>query len=54
MADRPGNGAMKSSRSGARFEISVDGTLRTYRDTKEIALEAAELLKSRNPNSRSL
>ena len=37
--------------TGAQFEISIDGTLRTYRDTKEIALEAARVLKSRNPNS---
>jgi predicted Rdx family selenoprotein len=37
--------------TGAQFEISIDGTLRTYRDTKEIAFEAARVLKSRNPNS---
>ena len=30
---------------GARFEISIDGTPRTYRDDKAIAIEAAEQLK---------
>jgi hypothetical protein len=35
----------------ARYEISVDGTVRTYRDTRDIALEAANVLKACNPNS---
>ena len=35
----------------ARFEISIDGVPRTYRDQKEFALLAAQILKSRNPNS---
>ena len=30
---------------GAQFEISIDGTPRTYRDLKPLAIEAAELLK---------
>jgi hypothetical protein len=29
----------------AQFEISIDGTPRTYRDLKPLAIEAAELLK---------
>ena len=37
--------------TGARFEISIDGVPRTYRDQKELALLAAQILKSRNPNS---
>ena len=37
--------------TGARFEISIDGVLRTYRDRKDLALLAAQILKSRNPNS---
>ena len=37
---------------GAQFEISVDGKPRSYRDTKSIAMEAAEFLKSRNPKYR--
>jgi len=35
---------------GARYEISVDGKPRSNRDVKAIALEAAEYLKSKNPN----
>jgi predicted Rdx family selenoprotein len=35
---------------GAQFEISIDGVARTYRDKKDIALQSAQLLKSRNPN----
>ena len=37
--------------TGAQFEISVDGVPRTYRDRKELALLAAQILRSRNPNS---
>ena len=37
--------------TGAQFEISIDGVPRTYRDQKELALLAAQILKSRNPNS---
>ena len=36
---------------GARFEISIDGTPRTYRDDKAIAIEAAEQLKRKYPHS---
>ena len=35
----------------ARFEISIDGIPRYYRDQKDLALLAAQILKSRNPNS---
>jgi hypothetical protein len=37
--------------TGAQFEISIDGVPRTYRDRKDIALQSAQFLKSRNPNS---
>jgi len=37
--------------TGAQFEISIDGTPRTYRDQKDLALLAAQILKSRNPHS---
>jgi len=37
--------------TGAQFEISIDGVPRTYRDRKDLALQSAQLLKSRNPNS---
>ena len=36
---------------GAQFEISIDGTPRTYRDLKPFAIEAAEYLKRKHPNS---
>ena len=38
------------ARTGAQFEISIDGVPRTYRDRKDLALLAAQILKSRNPN----
>jgi len=31
--------------TGARFEISIDGTPRTHRDRKPLAIEAPEHLK---------
>ena len=37
--------------TGAQFEISIDGIPRTYRDRKDLALQSAQFLKSRNPNS---
>ena len=37
--------------TGAQFEVSIDGVPRTYRDRKDLALLAAQILKSRNPNS---
>jgi electron transfer flavoprotein alpha/beta subunit len=37
--------------SGAQFEISVDGKPRSYRDRKAVAIEAAEHLKRKHPNS---
>ena len=37
--------------TGAQFEISIDGVASFYRDRKDLALSAAQMLKSRNPNS---
>jgi hypothetical protein len=37
--------------SGAQFEISVDSKPRSYRDRKSVAIEAAEHLKRKYPNS---
>ena len=37
--------------TGAQYEISIDGIPRSYRDRKELALQGARFLKSRNPNS---
>jgi hypothetical protein len=36
---------MITSRSGAQFEILVDGKPRSYRDIKAVAIETAEFLK---------
>ena len=35
----------------ANFALSVDGVARSYRDGKDLALQSALFLKSRNPNS---
>jgi hypothetical protein len=37
--------------TGAQFEIRIDGTPRSYRDRKDFAMEAARLIKSKNPQS---
>ena len=37
--------------TGAQFEISIDAVPRTYRVRKDLALQSAQILKSRNPNS---
>jgi hypothetical protein len=37
--------------SGAQFEISIGGKPRSYRDTKPMAIEAADYLKQRHPHS---
>ena len=37
--------------TGAQYEIRIDGTPRTYRDRRDSAMEAARLLKSKNPHS---
>jgi hypothetical protein len=36
--------------TGARFEISIDGTPHTHRDRKPLAIEAAEHLKRKHPH----
>jgi hypothetical protein len=36
---------------GACCEIAIDGTPRSYRDRKELAIEAATFLKTKNPNA---
>ena len=37
--------------TGAQFEIRIDGTPRSYRDRKDYVMEAARLLKSKNPHN---
>jgi hypothetical protein len=38
--------------SGARFEIVIDGTPRTYRDREDYAREAALFLKAKQPHAK--
>jgi hypothetical protein len=42
---------MRDKSAGARFEITIDGVSRTWRDTTESALDAARNLKGRNLGS---
>jgi len=37
---------------GARYEITIDGKPRSYRDSKPIAIEAGRFLKRKNPNAK--
>jgi hypothetical protein len=37
--------------TGAQYKIRIDGAPRTYRDRKDYAMEAARLIKSKNPHS---
>jgi len=37
-----------TSNAGTRFEIAIDGTPRTYRCVRELAIEAATFLKTKN------
>ena len=39
------------SNTGARYEITIDGTTRSHRDRKDMALEAAKFLKTKNVHS---
>jgi hypothetical protein len=38
--------------TGACYEIAIDGTPRSYRDRKELAIEAATFLKIKNPSAQ--
>ena len=40
-----------TNNTGAGFEIAIDGTTRSYRDRKELAIEAATLLRTKNVHS---
>jgi hypothetical protein len=42
---------MVQKQIGACFEIRVDGKARSYRDRKEIAIEAGEYLKQMHPQN---
>lgn len=38
--------------NGAHFEIKGDGTVRTHRDVRESAIEAARFLQQRSPGAK--
>jgi len=38
--------------TGACYEIAIDGSPRSYRDRKELAIEAATFLKTKHPNAQ--
>jgi electron transfer flavoprotein alpha/beta subunit len=46
-----GQAKMTKAKTGAQYEIAIDGTTRTYRDTEKIAIEAAIRLKTKQPQS---
>jgi hypothetical protein len=43
---------MTTASSGADFEIMVDGAIRTHRDVRDTAIEAARFLQQRNPSAK--
>ncbi len=43
---------MSTTPMGAHFEIKVDGMVRSYRDQREAAIDAARVLQVRNPASK--
>lgn len=43
---------MTTPGSGAHFEIKVDGVVRSYRDERDTAIEAARYLRQRNPGAK--
>ena len=45
---------MTTAPPGVRFEIRVDGVVRTHRDVRETAIEAARFLQQRNLGAKIL
>lgn len=43
---------MITAAPGAHFEIKVDGMVRSSRDVRETAIEAARFLQQRNPAAK--
>jgi hypothetical protein len=48
----PDQDPMTREASGGQFEIKVDGVVRTHRDVRETAIEAARFLQQRNPGAK--
>ena len=42
---------MTAKNTGSRWEITVDGKPRTYDHKRELAIEAAQYLKLKNPHA---
>jgi hypothetical protein len=42
---------MTKKNTGSRWEITVDGKPRTYDHKRELAIEAAQYLKRKNPHA---
>jgi len=42
----------KGSDRDAQFKIKVDGVVRSHRDVRDTAIEAARFLQQRNPNAK--
>jgi hypothetical protein len=42
---------MTKKNTGARWEVTIDGKPRTYDRNRELAIEAGQYLKQKNPNS---
>ncbi len=43
---------MTREATGTQFEIKVDGIVRSHRDVRDTAIEAARFLQQRNPNAK--
>jgi RNase P/RNase MRP subunit POP5 len=43
---------MTTASRGAHFELKVDGIVRTHRDERDTAIEAARLLQQRIPGAK--
>jgi hypothetical protein len=47
MSDLAAKGAISMTPAGAHLEIKIDGVVRTHRDERDTAIEAARFLQSR-------
>jgi hypothetical protein len=45
-------GTTITKNAGARYEIAIDGTPRTYRDLEKLAIEAAIYLRTKQPHAQ--
>jgi hypothetical protein len=52
VAGMGGQVLMTTAASGAYFEIKIGGVVRTHRDDRDSAVEAARFLQQRNPGAK--